>query len=842
MPDKILLIDSNSLMHRAYHALPQLKSSKGQYTGAVYGFLSLFLKLVKEQQPTHIAAAFDLPGKTFRHLMYPDYKGQRKPMDPELACQVQPLKNLITAMGIKIVSMEGYEGDDILGTLSKRFDAETIIVTGDRDSFQLVSPSTKIFWTKKGVTDIEVYDEARLLEDGFTVPQYIDYKAMRGDTSDNIPGIPGVGEKTAKDLLEKYESLDGVYENIDVIKGKLHDTILNNKELAYLSRELSVIKTDVPVECSLDDIAFTPVYSQDVKRMLQELEITSLSSRMEFDEQAVSVGTSRIVERITIEKEVREIRTKKEMSEAMTGDEVAVLIGSDVRFACDMKTEYLIATKADLFSDGLDFEEAVEALAEITSKKTIICYDYKSLAKKYGFTGSGFFDIMIAAHLARGSATIKGIEAVLAPDGFETGACEMMAEKEMLDAQMTNNGVKDLFMNIETPLCAILKNMEERGVCVSTDALKALENKYQKKIDELTETIYDMAGCRFNIASPRQLGDILFDKMQLPTGKKTKSGYSVNEDVLEGLIPVTPIASVILEYRHYTKLQSTYVVGLQPLIVGGRIHTEYNQCITMTGRLSSTNPNLQNIPARSEEADDIKKAFLPSPGNILVSADYSQIELRLLAHMSGDEQLIEAFKNGDDIHALTASQIFGIPLEEVTSQQRREAKAVNFGIIYGISGFGLAENLDISRVKAKSFIDNYFISHPKVKEFMNNCVESARKTEKAVTMYGRIRNLQDINSSNYMVRNSVERMAMNTPVQGSAADIIKLAMIGVENRLKDKKSKMILQIHDELVIDTAPDEKEEVMKILQEEMEHAAELNVPLVAEAGCGNNWGELK
>lgn len=842
MSEKLLLIDSNSLMHRAYHALPQLKSSKGQYTGAVYGFLSLFLKLVKEQQPTHIAAAFDLPGKTFRHLMYPEYKCQRKPMDPELACQVQPLKNLITAMGIKIVAHEGYEGDDILGTLSKKFETETIIVTGDRDSFQLVSPSTRIFWTRKGVTDIEIYDEARLLSDGFTVPQYIDYKALRGDTSDNIPGIPGVGEKTAKDLLEKYESLDGVYENLGVIKGKLHDTIENNKELAYLSRELSVIKTDVPVECTLDELAFTPVYSQEVKRMLQELEITSLSSRMEFDNQAVSFEHESVVERIDVEKEIKEIRTRQEMADVIKGEEIAVLIGEDIRFATDIKTEYLIRIREDLFSDGLDFDEAIDAIVSLTKDKKLICFDYKTISKKYGFKGDSFFDIMIAAHLARGSATIKNIEAVMAPDGFEIGACEMIAEKEMLDAQMTNNGLKDLFLNIETPLCVILRNMEERGVCVSTDALKVLEDKYQKIIDELALKIYELAGSRFNIASPKQLGEVLFDKMGLPSGKKTKSGYSVNEDVLEGLIPVHPIASYILDYRHYTKLQSTYVVGLQPLIIGGRIHTEYNQCITMTGRLSSTNPNLQNIPARSEEADDIKKAFLPSPGNILVSADYSQIELRLLAHMSGDEQLISAFINGDDIHALTASQIFGIPLEDVTSKQRREAKAVNFGIIYGISGFGLAENLDISRAKAKSFIDNYFVSHPKVREFMDLCVENARKTGKAVTMYGRVRNLQDINSSNYMVRNAVERMAMNTPVQGSAADIIKLAMIGVENRLRDMKSKMILQIHDELVIDTAPEEKEKVMRILQSEMEHVAELKVPLLAEAGCGNNWGDLK
>ncbi len=835
--NKILLLDSNSLMHRAYHALPNLKSSKGLYTGAIYGFLSILLKIIKEQNPTHIAAAFDLHGPTFRHEMYKDYKATRKPMDEELRQQVEPLKELITAMGIKIVSMQGYEGDDILGTLSKRFDDDCIIVTGDRDSFQLVSPTTKVFWTKKGVSDIEVYDVQRLLQDGFTVEQFIDYKALRGDTSDNVPGIPGVGEKTAKQLLDKYGSLENILQNAHEIPGKLGQNIQSNKELALLSKELVTINCNVPVECELDEIAFTPVYSQDVKAKLGELEITSLANRMTFDGAQESTEPAK-----KIEKTIVKLTSASEIENAAQGEKIAILIGQDVSFAVDEKTEYTISCVEDLFSEGIGFDEAVEALKKAAKGRELVCYDYKHMSKTYGFEQDRFFDVMIAAHLARGSAPIKNIEQVLGADGYETGAVELFAESENLRTQLAQQSLYDLFLRVEQPLCVVLRNMEERGVRVSVDVLKALEKKYGEIIENLTKEIYSLAGETFNIASPKQLGDILFDKLALPHGKKTKTGYSVSEDVLSNLALQHPIVNKVLEYRHYAKLQSTYVVGLQPLVNRGRIHTEFNQCITQTGRLSSTNPNLQNIPARSDEAKDIKSAFIPSEGCVLVSADYSQIELRLLAHMSGDEQLIEAFNHDDDIHAITASQILGIPVSEVTPQQRRDAKAVNFGIIYGISGFGLAENLSIPQYKAKEFIANYFINHPKVREFMDKNVQDARERGYSLTMLGRRRNLSDLKASNYMVRSAAERMAMNTPLQGSAADIIKLAMISVEKRLAGMKSKMILQIHDELIIDAAKDEEEEVKKILSYEMEHAVKLSVPLVADAASADNWGELK
>lgn len=832
--NKILLLDSNSIMHRAYHALPSLKSTKGQYTGAIYGFLTILLKIVKEQSPTHIAAAFDLHGPTFRHEMYDKYKATRKPMDEELRQQVEPLKDLITEMGIKIVSKQGYEGDDILGTLSKRFSDECIIVTGDRDSFQLVDDHTKVFWTKKGVSEIEIYDEERLLQDGFTVKQFIDYKALRGDASDNVPGIAGVGEKTAKQLLDEYGSLDSILDNAQNIKGKLGQTIAQSKDIALLSRELVTINTDVPVECDLDDIKFTPVYSKQVKAKLAEFEITSLANRMTFEESER--------EELSVEKTICALKTAQEIENAIKGDRIAVLIDENIRFAVDESNEYVIECVQDLFSEGINFQDALDCIRERSKHMEIVCYDYKRLSKEYAFDNDKFFDVMIAAHLARGSATIKNVEQVLGADGLEVGAVEMLTESEKLREILTQSQLDKLFFEVEQPLCVVLRNMEERGVCVSHQLLKTLENKYADIIQKLTDEIYSLAGQSFNIASTKQLGEILFDKLGLSRGKKTKTGYSVSEDVLSSLVNAHPIVSKILEYRHYTKLQSTYVVGLQPLINRGKIHTEYNQCITMTGRLSSTNPNLQNLPTRGEEAKDIKSAFIPSEGNVLVSADYSQIELRLLAHMSGDEQLIDAFNNDVDIHAITAAQILGISVDEVTAAQRRDAKAVNFGIIYGISGFGLAENLSIPQYKAREFINNYFETHPKVRAYMDSCVSEAKEKGYALTLLGRRRNLSDLKASNYAVRSSAERMAMNTPLQGSAADIIKLAMINVEKRLENMKSKMILQIHDELIIDAAKDEAEEVKKILSYEMENAVRLSVPLVAEAKSAENWADLK
>ena len=830
--NKIILIDGNSLLHRAYHALPGLKTSKGFFTGAIMGFLRLVTKLVKEQKPTHMAVAFDLKAPTFRHKMFTEYKGTRKPMDPELAMQIEPLKEILNLMEIRVISMEGYEADDILGTLSKRFDDTTFVVTGDRDSFQLVSDSTTILWTKKGVTDLEFITPQWLLEDGFTVDTFIDYKALRGDPSDNIPGVKGVGEKTARDLLTTYGNLDGVFAHADEIKGKLGETIRESEEIARLSRVLATIECNAPIPCTLEDMVFKGVYSMDVKRKLAEYELQSVTASMKFDEAETG--------EVNFEKKVVQIDTVDGIRDALKGEKVALLIREQISFSTDGKTEYVINCGDDLFAE-LTFDIAIDTVKSAILDKTLICYDYKTLAKEHGISVDKFFDTMIAAHLVRDSAPIKSIEACLGADGYEIGSAELFDHSKKLEKALAEKGLEKLFYEVEQPLAVVLKNMEERGFAVDSNELQRLNEKYTSLVDDLVSRIHQMVGFEFNVASPKQLGEVLFERLGLKHGKKTKTGYSVGEEVLSGLRNEHPVIDLILEYRHYSKLLSTYVVGLQPLVNRGRIHTEFNQCITATGRLSSANPNLQNIPVRSEESKDIKKAFIPSKGCRLVSADYSQIELRMLAHFSNDEILVGAYNNGIDVHATTASQIFGVAVDEVTDQMRRDAKAVNFGIIYGMSDFGLAEQLGISNYRAKEFIERYFEKYPTVKAYLEKNVTDATEKGYSTTLLGRRRNLSDLTASNYLVRSAAQRMAKNTPLQGSAADIIKVAMIGVEKRLENMKSKMILQVHDELIIDADESEVEEVKAILQEEMEKVMTLNVPLVAEAVVGDNWAEL-
>lgn len=834
--NRLLLIDANSIVHRAYHALPNLMTSKGAHTGAIYGFLTIFLRIVAELSPTHVAAAFDLKAPTFRHKLYAPYKGTRKPMDAELAEQFEPLKELLALMRVPVVSKEGYEADDILGTLSAHTDDDTVILTGDRDSFQLVSPTTRIYWTKKGVSDVEVIDLARLAADGFTPQSFIDYKALRGDPSDNIPGVPGVGEKTAKLLLEQYKTLDEVLDHASEVKGKLGETLSASREIAELSRTLATIDKDVPLEIDEESLRFSGVYSEDVRRRLQELELNSLAGRMTF---ASADGTPASG---AYEKTVVRLSSCKEIADAAEGDRFAVVIGESVSFAFSEDKEYSVECAQDLFAEGPTFDEALEAVKKLAEGRTLVCYDFKALKKKYGFAPKDFFDVMIAAHLTRGSAPIKSVEAVLGAEGMDVGAAEMLRYARTAVESLAAQGLDKLFYEVEQPLALVLAAMEERGICVDEDRLAALKVKYENILSELTDKIYAAAGTTFNIASPKQLGEVLFDKLGLKHGKKTKTGYSVSEDVLTGLAEAHPVVKYVLEWRHYAKLLGTYVTGMQPLVSRGKIHTEFNQCVTATGRLSSMNPNLQNIPVRGEEAKDVKSAFVASDGCVLVSADYSQIELRMLAHLSGDEKLIEAYNNSEDIHALTASRILGIPQSEVTPAQRRDAKAVNFGIIYGMSDYGLSENISVPVYKAKEFIEKYFATYPKVREYMDANVAFAREHGYSVTMLGRRRNLKDITSSNYLTRSAAERMAMNTPLQGSAADVVKLAMLAVEKRLAGMKSKMILQIHDELIVDAAEDEADEIVRILKEEMENAVKLRVPLIAEANTAKNWGDLK
>ena len=828
---KFLLIDANSLIHRAYHALPNLMSSKGLHTGAIYGFVNLFLRIVKEQQPTHVAAAFDLKAPTFRHKMYAPYKATRRPMDSELAEQFEPLKELLALMKVGCVSMEGYEADDILGTLSRRLDGECIVLTGDRDSLQLVSEKTRVFRTVKGVTDIEIYDLEKLAEEGFTPAKFIDYKALRGDPSDNIPGVPGVGEKTAKQLLERYDSLDEVLAHADEIKGKLGENLRSGREIALLSRELATIDTDVPLAVTEEDLVFSGVYPAAVRARLAELELNSLVPRMKFDE-SEPAPAAREKKRIVLS-------SAEEIGKACVGDEIAVMFGEEMTFTADGETEYAVDTSVDLFGGGIAWDDAAEELAKLTADKRLVCFDFKRLYKRYGFSGSSRFDAMIAAHLVRGSAPVKSAESVLGADG---GAVELWAFARKAERELREAGLDRLYSEVELPLAPVLADMEKRGVAVSEPALAALKDKYEARLAELSREIYELAGTNFNIASPKQLGEVLFDKLGLPHGKKTKTGWSVGEEVLAGLAAAHPVVPAVLEWRHFSKLLGTYVVGMQPLVTGGRIHTEFNQCVTATGRLSSTGPNLQNIPVRGEEAKDVKSAFTASEGCVLVSADYSQIELRLLAHFSGDGILVDAFKSGRDIHAATAAAVLGKRIEDVTPEERRDAKAINFGIIYGMSDFGLAENLAIPRYKAKEFIDRYFESHPAVRSYLDGCVENAREKGYAETMMGRRRALPDIRSSNYHLRTAAERMAMNTPLQGTAAEIVKAAMLAVERSLRGMKAKMILQIHDELIVDAPLEERAAVEEILRREMEGAVKLRVPLVVETASAGNWGDLK
>ena len=834
--NRLLLIDANSIVHRAYHALPNLMTSKGAHTGAIYGFLTIFLRIVAELSPTHVAAAFDLKVPTFRHKLYAPYKGTRKPMDAELAEQFEPLKELLALMRVPVVSKEGYEADDILGTLSAHTDDDTVILTGDRDSFQLVSPTTRIYWTKKGVSDVEVIDLARLAADGFTPQSFIDYKALRGDPSDNIPGVPGVGEKTAKLLLEQYKTLDEVLDHASEVKGKLGETLSASREIAELSRTLATIDKDVPLEIDEEALRFSGVYSEDVRRRLQELELNSLAGRMTFasaDGTPVAHAYEKIVVRLS---------SCKEIADAAEGDRFAVVIGESVSFAFSEDKEYSVECAQDLFAEGPTFDEALDAVKKLAEGRTLVCYDFKALKKKYGFAPKDFFDVMIAAHLTRGSAPIKSVEAVLGAEGMDVGAAEMLRYARTAGESLAAQGLDKLFYEVEQPLALVLAAMEERGICVDEDRLAALKVKYENILSELTDKIYAAAGTTFNIASPKQLGEVLFDKLGLKHGKKTKTGYSVSEDVLTGLAEAHPVVKYVLEWRHYAKLLGTYVTGMQPLVNRGRIHTEFNQCVTATGRLSSMNPNLQNIPVRGEEAKDVKSAFVASEGCVLVSADYSQIELRMLAHLSGDEKLIEAYNNSEDIHALTASRILGIPQNEVTPAQRRDAKAVNFGIIYGMSDYGLSENISVPVYKAKEFIEKYFATYPRVREYMDSNVAFAREHGYSVTMLGRRRNLKDITSSNYLTRSAAERMAMNTPLQGSAADVWKLAMLAAEERPAGMTPTMILQIHDEHILDSAEDEADEIVRILKEEMENAVKLRVPLIAEANTAKNWGDHK
>lgn len=879
---KLVLIDGHSILNRAFYGVPDLTNAAGLHTNAIYGFLNILFKILDEESPDYLTVAFDVKAPTFRHEMFKEYKGTRKPMPEELREQVPVMKEVLQAMGIRIIEQAGYEADDLLGTIAKRAEAEGIdvsLVSGDRDLLQIATDRIRIRIpkTKGGRTEIENYYAADVEAKYQVNPvQFIDLKALMGDTADNIPGVPKVGEKTATDLMVQFGSLDGIYEHIDeVTKKSVKESLIQNKDLAYLSRELATIKLDSPLTYTLEEARVGNFFNEASYILFKKLEFKNLLNKFEKGVSNEEISASfHLVENLAeVEALFTRILSDKDRQVGLKVVKEAGRHGELLGVALHLQEEgsFLVLKQGFLTEDYLK-----EKIALLGAQCRIATADIKS---EYAYLQAQdtdrFFDVILAAYLLnplKNDYTVEDIaneylNLMLPEKGqafgrlsfkdalnekpedflkyccFEAYVCAQAAV--CLQQKLEETQMDRLMREIEMPLTLVLFSMEEEGIRVNPEALKDYGEALSGKITELEQEIYSEAGCEFNINSPKQLGEILFEKMGLPGGKKTKTGYSTAADVLEKLSGEYPVVKHILEYRGLTKLKSTYADGLAAYIEDeNRIHSTFNQTITATGRISSTEPNLQNIPIRMELGRQIRKVFIPKDGYCFMDADYSQIELRVLASMSGDERLIEAYRSHADIHRTTASQVFHIPFEEVTDLQRRNAKAVNFGIVYGISSFGLSEDLSISRKEAAAYIEQYFETYPQVKQFIDSLVKDAKKNGYAVTLYGRRRPVPELFSSNFMQRSFGERVAMNSPIQGTAADIIKIAMIRVFERLKKEglKSKLILQVHDELLIETALEEEEQVRMILEEEMVHASSLAVELEIDLHVGINWYEAK
>ena len=878
MSEKILLIDGHSILNRAYYGLPNLTNWEGLHTNAVYGFLNIMTKVLEEEKPEYLAVAFDLHAPTFRHKMYDAYKGTRKPMPEELREQVPLIKEVLTAMGVAIVTKEGYEADDLLGTIAgmaEKKGMDATILSGDRDLLQLATDHVliRIPKTKGGKTEVEDYHAKEVLETYQVMPpQIIELKALMGDTADNIPGIPGVGEKTATKIIAAYGSIENAHEHLEEIKpNKAKESLRDHYDLAVLSKKLATIDTESPVEFSWEAARMGNLYTPEAYDYFKRLEFKNLLSR--FDQQETEqkeLPSWRSVEDFA---EAENIWNQAEQS-AQTG--VAVVDGMEgIRgVAVAMEDQEVVYFPVEGFQTEGVLCGHLERLFAGSSE--IGAWDVKSIRKKIEIPErKGIFDLGIGAYLMnplKSDYTYDDVakeylgeqlpsqEEVFSgmkkPDPKKAdneqaaayGAYQAYVAlhgKDALKKALQEAGMWNLFEEIEMPLVFTLDDMEKEGILVKGEELKLYGEKLEVRIRELEEKIYEEAGETFNINSPKQLGVILFEKMQMPGGKKTKTGYSTAADVLDKLAPDYPFVADILEYRQLTKLKSTYADGLAGYIgEDGRIHSTFNQTITATGRISSTEPNLQNIPVRMELGRLIRKVFVPRDGFVFLDADYSQIELRVLAHLSGDEMLIKAYREAQDIHRMTASQVFHIPFDEVTPLQRRNAKAVNFGIVYGISSFGLSQDLSITRKEAADYIEKYFATYPKIKSYLDGEVEKAKADGYSLTMFGRRRPVPELKSSNFMQRSFGERIAMNSPIQGTAADIIKIAMIRVNQALRSEhlRSRLVLQVHDELLIETAKEEVEEVSAILEREMRQAADLSVPLEVDMHTGENWYEAK
>lgn len=871
MSSKIVLIDGHSILNRAFYGLPDLTNAEGLHTNAIYGFLTIMFKLLEEEKPEYLTVAFDVHAPTFRHKMYAEYKGTRKPMADELRQQVPVIKEVLRAMGVKTIECAGLEADDLIGTLSNRCEnegMEVTVISGDRDLLQLATEHVKIRIpkTKQGKTEIEDY-YAKDVEERYQVTpkEFIDLKALMGDTADNIPGVPSIGEKTATKIITQYHSIEEAHEHVDELKPPRASKALSEHwDLAVLSKELATInvKADFPYE--LSEAKLGNLYTEEAYIFFQKLEFKNLLSR--FD---VSAPANKVEDGFKI------ITSKSEAEEVFVQAEEASTIGA-VIFKDLENVLPLFADQAGLGGIGLCFskeesycikvekditgEWLLKKLADVAEKaETYAMFHLKESMEQVTIRNqANCFDVSVAAYLLnplKNNYTWEDVArehlGLMIDEKIDQDmkACYESyvnyASVEVLRQKLRDTKMDTLFRDIEMPLVFTLFDMEQNGIRVEADALKQYGDQLAGKIAELEKEIYEEAGETFNINSPKQLGVVLFENMKLPGGRKTKTGYSTAADVLEKLAPEHPVVAKILEYRQYTKLKSTYADGLANYIQDdGRIHGKFNQTITATGRISSTEPNLQNIPVRMELGRLIRKVFIPEEGYRFVDADYSQIELRVLAHCSGDEHLIQAYKEQSDIHRITASQAFHIPFDEVTPQQRRNAKAVNFGIVYGISSFGLSQDLSITRKEAAKYIDDYFATYPGIKTFLDHAVTHAKEEGYVVTLFGRRRPVPELSSSNFMQRSFGERVAMNSPIQGAAADIIKIAMIRVNQRLKDQKmkSRLVLQVHDELLIEAYEPELDEVQNILKEEMEHAAELKVPLEIDMHTGDNWYEAK
>lgn len=845
---KILVLDSNSLINRAFYALPNFSNRKGQFTGAIFGYMNMLLKLIDEYKPDYIIATFDRHAPTFRKQMYQDYKAQRKGMPDELRAQIEPMKEVLRAMDIPILEMDGYEADDIIGTIAKTYKDQTYIVTGDRDSLQLVDDSTTVLLTRKGVSEIEAFTPQYLKETWNMIPsQIIDLKSLMGDTSDNIPGVPGIGEKTAKDLLEKYSTLDGVYAHIDEIKGKLREKLELNKELAYLSYKLATIKIDTPITFELESAKFSGEYSPKLYDVLKDLELNKIIEKM-----SLSGGETHEEIKIDIKQIVNVDGLKEVKEEIVKAKQFSLAINENIEISTKKDNAYQIQLSDNLL-EGIFFDAFLYEFKDIFEDASIrkVIFDVKNFMyelKHQDIKLQNYDDILVMAYVLDANRNFKSLKDLIDTFGVvinSQSAAILNIEEQVLQL-MKEKKLESLYLDIEKPLIKVLFDMEQAGFSVDRQKLEELSTKYKGELATLTQQIYEAAGEEFNINSPRQLAHVLFEEIGLDSKKaKTKTGYSTNVEVLQELIDVHPIISLLLRYRELEKLRSTYLDGMLPLIEeDGKIHTIFKQTVTATGRLSSTEPNLQNIPVRKEEGRQIRGMFIASKGQTLVCADYSQIELRLMASFSQDEGMVSDFNSGKDIHAATASKIFNIPLQFVDKDLRRQAKAVNFGIIYGITDYGLSQDLGIPVYKAKEFTTNYFKTYPRVHEYMEELVQKAQKCGYATTMMGRIRTIPELTMSNKMMQGFGKRVAMNMPLQGSASDIIKLAMIKVANELEQKgfKAKLIMQVHDELIIDCPLDEVENVKVLLKESMESVVKLAVPLIAEVGVGDNWLEAK